>query len=243
MKRNLTEQLRQEPMQALLFTAAALTVLMLAAACARQISSGVITPLSQENRNQIARALVLTAWQKPANPNDFRSCVANAQELESFVSSELRPAESLQEALLQRFSTPPQPFTLVTEPKADAVFQKNLNNRREAFAEIAGLMRTTGVSYALAVLVEPQITCRIVLKQPAGPVVPRSQQMHTVDIAATSEVVNLNTQATLYKAIDRGRRGKEIRLANLRAAESLRNELEAQYTELADQIHRHLSGP
>lgn len=243
MKRNLAEQLRQRPTRAVLLTAVVITGLTLAAACARQMSSDVITPLSEEDRNQIGRALVLTAWQKPSSPNDFRTCVANAEELEAFVGSELRPADGLQQALLQRFSAPPQPFALVQEPKADAIFQKNLNNRREAFAEIAGLMRTTGVGYALAVLVEPQITCRIVLQQSAGPVVPSSQQTHTVDIAATSELVNLNTQATLYKAIDRGRRGREILLANLRSAESLRDELAAQYTELANQIHRQLSAP
>jgi len=230
---------RYRPLQALLLAGAVLTMV---AACAQRISSDVITPLAEETRSRIDQALLLTAWEKPTNPNDFRTCIASAQELDEFVGAELKPADSAQEALLQRFSPPPQPLALLTDPRATALFRKSLANRREALAEIAGLMRPSGVSDALIVLVEPQITCRIVLAQQAGPVVPPSQQRHTVDIATTSELVNLNTQATLYKAIDRGRRGKEIQLANLRSAESLRSELNAQYVALANQIHRQLSG-
>lgn len=231
-------ELQLGPMQAILTAFALMAALT---GCAQQIASDVITPLSAENRKEIARALLLTAWQKPSNPSDFKTCVASAEELDAFVGSELKPADSAEQALLKRFATPPEPFRLVTEAKADAIFRRDLNNRREALAEIAGVMQPTGVTHALVVVVEPQIRCRIVLAQPAGPVVPPSQQQHTVDIAATSELINLNTQATLYKAIDRGRRGKEIQLANLRSAESLRLELDAQYVALANRIHQHLS--
>jgi hypothetical protein len=218
------------------------TFLTLVAACAHEISSDVIIPLSQETRTRVRRALLLTAWQKPTNPNDFKTCVASTQDLDTFVSSQIKPADSAQQALLQRFSTPPRPFALLTDPKATAIFRKKLSDRRDALAEIASFIVPTGVSDALLVLVEPQISCRIVLAQRAGPIVPPSQQRHTVDIAATSELISLNTQETLYKAIDRGRRGKEIELANLRSAESLRTELNTQYTALANQIYGQLSG-
>ena len=42
--------------------------------------------------------------------------------------------------------------------------------------------------------------------------------------------------------MSRGRRGKEIQLANLRSAESLRAELNTQYVALANEIHRQLLG-
>jgi len=210
--------------------------------CAQQISSDVIVPLSPETRSRIDRALLLTAWKKPTNPNDFKTCIASTEELDAFVGSELKPGDSARETLLQRFARSPEPFALSTDPRATEMFRQSMNNRREVLAEIAGLMRPTGIADALIVLVEPQITCRIVLAQQAGPVVPASQTRHTVDIAATSELINLNTQTTLYKAIDRGRRGREIQLANLRSAESLRSELDAQYVALSNQIHRQLSG-
>ena len=218
-------------------------LLVFLAGCAQQIASDVMTPLSAKNRDRIGRALLITTWEKPSNPADFRTCVANDDDLNQFVDSELKPADSEQQALLQRFSAPPQPFTLVTDPKATALFRKSRRNRREAFSEIANLMRPAGISDALVIVVKPQITCRIVLAQQAGPIVPPSQQRHTVDIAAVSELIALNTQVTLYKAIDRGRRGREIQLANLRSGNSLRTELNAQYTALANQIHRHLSTP
>jgi len=232
--------LSKRGIQAFLLAAGFLSLL---AGCAQQISSDVMTPLSEQNRKGIQRALLLTAWQKPSGPNDFRTCVASNEELTQFVGSELKPADSAQQALLQRFSTSPTPFSLVTDPRATAIFRKGIRNRREAFSEIASVVKPIGVSDALVVVVEPQITCRIVLAQQAGPVVPPSQQRHTVDIATASELIVLTTQVTLYKAIDRGRRGKELQLANLRSADSLRNELNAQYVALANQIFQQLSGP
>lgn len=221
----------------------AVVLMALLTGCAQQVSSDVMTALSAENRNRIRSALLLTAWQKPSNPEDFKTCVASSEELSQFVASELKPADAAQLALLQRFSAPSKPFSLVTDPKATAIFRSGIKYRREAFSEIATLMRPSGVSDALVVVVRPQIMCRIVLAQQAGPIVPPSQQRHIVDISTTSELIDLKPQVTLYKAIDRGRRGREVQLANLRSGDSLRTELKAQYAALANQIFRHLSAP
>ena len=175
---------------------AALLVAFLAG-CAQQISSDLMTPLSAKNRNRIRRALLLTAWQKPSNPADFKTCVADNEELAKFVASELKPADSAQQALLQRFSAAPKPFSLVTDPKATALFRNGIKNRREAFSEISNLMRSTGIRDALVLIVKPQITCPVASAQRAGAIVSRPRQRHTVGIATTSELIDLNPQVAL----------------------------------------------
>ena len=217
--------------------------LLMLSGCARTTSE-VVVPLSEDNRRQLGRVLLLTAWEPPARTGDFRSCFVSRDELYAFVDSELRPDEAIQKDLITQFnSASPKTVDLITVPEASSMFRSGIKNGQNRLAQIQKLVAGQGINDALTVVVRPEIKCSIVTR-PAGPVIPSSQELHVVNTTAEATLIRLNGGQTLYRSDDRGgvRRSKEIVFASLRQPESLREELAKQYTDIAANIAKQISG-
>lgn len=217
--------------------------LLLLSGCAKTTSQ-VVVALSDENRRQLNRVLLLTAWEPPANSGDFRSCFVSREGLYDFVDKELRPDEAIQKDLVAQFnSASPKIADLTTVPQASSMFRSGIEKGQNALPQIQKLIEGQGIQDALTVVVRPEIKCSIVLR-PAGPVVPPSQGLHVVNTTAEASLIRLADGQTLYQGYDLGgvRRRKEIVFASLRQPESLRQELAKQYTDIAANISKQISG-